>query len=250
MATVQDFINTWKTGEVRGANQVNNTVALNRFNRWLHIFQKELLEYVANQMQVATVVLPTEVGKSDYELPFAFTWLGLTTDFYSVAQLRVAYEEKNGSPAYRVCEPISIADYNITAKGKSKWEPIIMRRIGKLSPRYSFITDKVGDKAVSKIRIYPTPTKAIAGGLSLTFNYIDRPLQINTDLDKIQLPWYFMDAIEDYMTYKLMDIENPEIAMTYFQLFKETLHNNIYWLNRDQRPVEEEMADLSYYSHN
>lgn len=59
-----------------------------------------------------------------------------------------------------------------------------------------------------------------------------------------------MDAIEDYMTYKLMDIENPEIAMTYFQLFKETLHNNIYWLNRDQRPVEEELADLSYYSHN
>jgi len=26
------------------------------------------------------------------------------------------------------------------------------------------------------------------------------------------LPWYFLDAIEDYMTYRLIDIENPEIA--------------------------------------
>jgi hypothetical protein len=33
----------------------------------------------------------------------------------------------------------------------------------------------------------------------------------------------------------------------YYQEFKETLHNNIYGLSRDQRPIEEERADLSYF---
>lgn len=37
-----------------------------------------------------------------------------------------------------------------------------------------------------------------------------------------------MDAIEDYMSYKLVEIENPEMAGMYLATFRETLHNNIY----------------------
>jgi hypothetical protein len=63
----------------------------------------------------------------------------------------------------------------------------------------------------------------------------------------LNLPWYFFDAIEDYMTYQLYLKENPESASIYLQTFQETLHDNIYGLNRDQRPTEEEFANLSYF---
>lgn len=255
MATVQDRINAWKTGEVRWANQVNNTVALNRYNKWLHLFQKELLEYVANQWMVTSVNLNTVAGRDTYSLPFNFNLSGASshpvmTDFYSIAQLRVAYEEKNWKPAYRVCEPITISDYNITDKWYSTWEPYIAKRISKQTPRYSFVNKYEGGKTETHIKIYPTPEKSIANWISLSFNYINKPVELTTNEDLLWLPRYFFDAIEEYMTYKLIDIENPEMAMTYYQLFKETVHDNIYWLNRDQRPVEEEMADLRYLSHN
>lgn len=58
------------------------------------------------------------------------------------------------------------------------------------------------------------------------------------------LPRYFLDVIDDYMSYRLIEAENPELAGSYYQTFINTLHNNIYGLNRDQRPVEEEFANL------
>lgn len=256
MATVQDRINAWRKWEVRWANQVNNQVALERYNKWLHIFQKELLEYVANQGMVASVNLNTEAGRDTYALPFDFNikWStqggSILTDFYSVAQMRVAYDQKKWNLVYRVCEPISIADYNITPKGHSKGAPYILDRISKLTPRYTFINKYEGGKVQTHIRIFPTPDKSLTGAISLNFNYINKPVSLTTDEDTLWLPRYFFDAIEDYMTYKLIDIENPEMAMSYYQLFKETIHDNIYWLNRDQRPVEEEFADLRFLSHN
>lgn len=59
-----------------------------------------------------------------------------------------------------------------------------------------------------------------------------------------------MDAIEDYMSYRLFQAENPELAGTYYQQFINTVHNNIYGLNRDQRAVEEEFANLRSLYHN
>ena len=255
MATVQDRIDSWKTGEVRWANQVNNKVALNRYNKWLQIFQKELLEYVANQGMVTSVNLNTEAWRDTYALPFDFNIKGGTgsailTDFYSITQIKVAYDEKNWHLAYRVCDLINMTDYNITSKGHSKGEPFIMRRISKLTPRYTFINKYDDWKVQTHIKIFPTPDKTLTGAISLTFNYINKPVESDTEEDTLGLPRYFFDAIEDYMTYKLIDIENPELAMTYYQLFKDALHDNIYWLNRDQRPVEEEFADLRFLSHN
>ena len=251
MSTVQQRITSRKQGEVRGASQVNDTVALNRYNRGLQIFQKELLEYVANQQQTTSVGLNTIVGEDTYALPFEFNGMGLTTDFYSIAQLRVAYDEKNGTPAYRVCEPINVADYNITPKGYSKWQPYIWGRISKRNPRYMFVNKLENGKALTHIRIFPTPDKAITGWILLNFNYINKPItSTSTDEDKLGLPWYFLDVIEDYMSYRLMLVENPELAGQYYQNFINTLHNNIYGLNKDQRPVEEDFANLRPLSHN
>ena len=96
----------------------------------------------------------------------------------------------------------------------------------------------------SQIRIFPTPDKSITGGISLTFNYITKDVSANTNEESLGLPNYFLDAVEDYLSYRLIQAENPELAMTYYQRFIDTLHDNIYGLNRDQRPVEEEFADL------
>lgn len=128
---------------------------------------------------------------------------------------------------------------------------MIRRRISKLTPRYTFMNKFEGGKVQTHIRIFPTPDKIITAGISLNFNYINKKItNASTEESMLGLPRYFLDAIEDYMTYRLIDIENPEIAEGYYQKFITTLHNNIYGLNRDQKPVEEEMADLSYYSHN
>lgn len=70
-------------------------VALNRYNKGLQIFQKELLEYVANQQQTTSVGLTTIDGEDTYALPFNFDGMGLTTDFYSISQLKVAYKQKD-----------------------------------------------------------------------------------------------------------------------------------------------------------
>jgi hypothetical protein len=65
-----------------------------------------------------------------------------------------------------------------------------------------------------------------------------------TDESDLGLPAYFLDAVEDYLTYRLYNAENPELAQIHYQRFIDTIHDNIYGLNRDQRPVEEEPADL------
>lgn len=64
------------------------------------------------------------------------------------------------------------------------------------------------------------------------------------------LPRYFLDVIDDYLSYRLIEAENPELAAMYYQTFEKTLHDNIYGLNRDQRPVEEEFANLRSLYHN
>lgn len=250
MATVQDRINQWRKGELRGASQVNMEVALNRYNKGLLKFQKELLEYVANNGLTTSVVLDTEANRDTYSLPFEFSGQGITSDFYSIAQLRVAYDENNDHPAYRVCTAINIADYNMTPKGHSIWEPMILRRISAHHPRYSFVSVYEDGKTQTHIKLYPTPKKSITGGISLTFNYVTEPVSLNTNEDKIGLPRYFLDAVEDYLSYRLMQAENPELAGQYYQNFITTLHDNIYGMNRDKRPVEEEFADFYFFTHN
>ena len=150
-----------------------------------------------------------------------------------------------------MCDHISLADYNITPKGKSAGEPLIRRRITKLSPRYTFINKREDDKVQAHIRIFPTPDVSITGGISLNFNYINKPITNSaTEEDKLGLPRYFLDVIDDYMSYRLFQAENPELAASYYSTFMNTLHNNIYGLNRDQRPVEEEFATLRSLYHN
>lgn len=149
-----------------------------------------------------------------------------------------------------MCNHIDLADYNITPKGKSYGEPLIWRRITKLSPRYTFVNKFENDKVQTHIRIFPTPDVSITGGISLNFNYINKTVGAETEEATLGLPWYFLDVIDDYMSYRLFQAENPELAGTYYEQFIQTLHNNIYGLNRDQRPVEEEFATLRSLYHN
>ena len=63
------------------------------------------------------------------------------------------------------------------------------------------------------IRIFPTPDKTITAGISLNFNYINKPITDSSlDEDKLGLPRYFLDAVDDYMSYRLFQAENPELA--------------------------------------
>ena len=117
---------------------------------------------------------------------------------------------------------------------------MILRRISTRHPRYSFVSVYEDGKTQTHIKLYPTPKKSITGGISLTFNYVTEPVALNTNEDKIGLPRYFLDAVEDYLSYRLMQAENPELAGQYYQNFITTLHDNIYGMNRDKRPVEEE----------
>ena len=98
----------------------------------------------------------------------------------------------------------------------------------------------------NKVRIFPTPDQRVANWFHLTFNYITRDVASDTDESSLGLPAYFLDAVEDYLTYRLYNAENPELAMIHYQRFIDTIHDNIYGLNRDQRPVEEEFADLRW----
>lgn len=242
MGTVQDRIDNRATAEIRGTGQINYNVVLQWYNKGLLIFQKQVLEYLANTYQITSVTIDTQTGKSDYALPTDIN-MGINSDFYSIAQLRVAYkEDKEWYPIYRRCEQINIADYNIRPTGRQKGQPFIFSRISKRQPKFSFISERntTTNETESKIRIYPTPTEDITAGIHLTFNYIQQPVTLNTNEDKLLLPRYFLDVIDDYLTYRLIRAENPEMAQTHFQIFNETLHNNIYWLNRDQRPVDEE----------
>lgn len=251
MATVEARLNSWRVSEVRGEAQVNNNVLVKWYNKGLRIFQKYLLEYASWLLNSAIRVQNITKGENEYSLP-----LGITNvqDFYSIIQLRVAYkEDKYGKPIYKVCKPISLGDYNIKPNrnveidGDIKvqwwqqfWDPIIWNRISMTHPRYVFISK-------DKIRIFPTPIEDVTGWLNLVYNFMEKEVWLETDESTLNLPWYFFDAIEDYLTYQLYLKENPELADVYLQTFQTTLHDNIYWLNRDQRETEEEFANLSYF---
>lgn len=250
MATIPEMIQSRKTEEIRGATQVNKDVWLAWFNKWYLQFQKMILEYVSGKQNISNAITDIHAWQSEYKLP-----LGALNapDFYSIIQLRVAYKEKKWVPLYRVCKLINLTDYNINpTNGRQIWEPIIWNRISKANPRFTFV-----DK--DTIKIYPTPTENVDNWLSLSYNYIQRPIteleafwdthHDPIDLSTLNLPRYFFDAIDDYITYRLYQAENPELANHYKELFENTLHDNIYWLNKDKRPVEEDFANTTYFSH-
>ena len=240
MATVKARIDNWALEEIRWNSQINYDVLVAWYNKGLQIFQKAILEYVSWMQNVANAVQDTVAWQSEYSLPLGVV---STPDFYSIIQLRVAYKEKNWIPLYRVCKQINPSDYNIKPTDwKQIWEPIIWKRISKCNPRFTFV-------GKDKIKIYPTPTEWIDNWLSLSYNYIEKPVTVQTDENSLNLPRYFFDAIEDYMTFRLYQAENPEQAQWYYQQFENTLHDNIYWLNKDKRPIDENFADTSYFSH-
>lgn len=92
MGTVQNRIDNRATAEIRGTGQINYNVVLQWYNKGLLIFQKQVLEYLANTYQITSVTIDTQTGKSDYALPTDIN-MGINSDFYSIAQLRVAYKE-------------------------------------------------------------------------------------------------------------------------------------------------------------
>lgn len=254
MAKVEDRINSWATGEIRWANQVNMNVLVKWYNKWLRIFQKYLLEYASWLLNTSVRFHTITKGVDEYSLPL---WLENVQDFYSIIQLRVAYKtDKYNRPIYKICRPIDFWEYNIqpmknypeTGDVKQQgwrqvWAPYIWRWISMQNPRYVFVSK-------DKIKIFPTPIEDVPMWLSLTYNYIEKEVDKNTQEDSLNLPWYFFDAIEDYLSYQLYLKENPELADIYFQTFQTTLHDNIYGLNRDQRESEEEMMNTFYFSHN
>lgn len=253
MATVGQRLDSRATEEVRWANQVNEDILLSWYKKWLLQFQKTVLEYVSWQQNTSHVFKNIEKWKDQYNLPLGAAWV---PDFYSIIQLRVAYHtDKHGLPIYRVCKLINFGDYNINPLknypetgdvkiqwGRQKEAPYIRDRISEMNPRFVFV-----DK--DHIKIFPTPKEDITNGITLTYNYIDKIEEIDTDTDEdsLNLPWYFFDAIEDYMTFRLYQAENPEMAQWYYQQFEKTLNDNIYWLNKDKRPVEESFANLRWF---
>lgn len=239
MWTVQQRLDKWRVSRLRWQNQVNNTVLLEWYNEWYSEFQKFCLEFVANNLQVTNIGINIVAWQDTYELPFDINW----KDFYSITQMTVAMvKDKNWNPVYRKCMPISLTDYNIKSNWYQKQEPILWRRISKRYPRYSFITK-------SKFKVFPTPTENISAWINLTYNFYTEDVSLGTNEDTLWVPRYFLDVINRYLDFKLYEAENPELADRYYQLFKETLTDNIYGLNRDKRPVEEELANTSYFSH-
>jgi hypothetical protein len=204
----------------------------------------------------SSVIQDIEKDEAVYKLPLGEAW---KPDFYSIIQLRVAYAtDKNGNPLYRVCKPISLTDYNIRPTnntydandklvaqwGRQRGEPMVWWRISRRNPKYVFV-----DK--DHIKIFPTPTQDVDNWIFLNYNYMDDidGVTMNTNLNNLNLPWYFLDAIDDYITFRLYQAENPEMAQWYYQQFENTLHDNIYWLNKDKRPIDEWFADLRYFYH-
>ena len=256
MATIQNMYDNWCLEELRWASQVNKDVWLAWYKKWLLMFQKMILEYVSWMQNTSSIVADIDKWESVYSLPLWETW---KPDFYSIIQLRVAYDtDKFGQPIYRVCKQISLTDYNIrptnnipeTWDVKIQWwrqgygSPITWRRISRRHPRFVFV-----DK--DHIKIFPTPTKDVENWLFLNYNYIQDvdDIDMETNIDSLNLPRYFFDAIEDYITFRLYQAENPEQAQWYYQQFENTLHDNIYGLNKDKRPVEEDFANTTFLSH-
>ena len=161
-------------------------------------------------------------------------------------------------PIYNICKPIDLWDYNINPwvnrpEGWTeikqrwwvqRWWPYIWGRISEKRPRYTFISKDT-------IRIYPTPVQDIDNWISLNYNYMPDIDSIDKDttINSLNLPRYFLDAIEDYITFRLYQAENPEMAQWYYQQFESTLHDNIYGLNKDKRPIDEWFANTTYFSH-
>ena len=144
--------------------------------------------------------------------------------------------------------------------GTQRGEPIIWGRVSEAFPRYIFVPSVNSDGVyTSHIKIFPTPLKDVARGLTLTYNFMQQPVKYSDafpnnisnsmELSKLNLPWYFLDAIDDYITFRLYQAENPEMAQWYYQQFENTLHDNIYGLNKDKRPIDEGFANTTYFSH-
>ena len=251
MATVQDRIDKWAELEIRWDTQINYNIVLRWYNKWLHIFQKYLLEYASGLLNTSVRFNNIVKGQDEYEFPL---WIQNVEDFYSIIQLRVAYKlDKYWQPVYKVCRPIDFWEYNIRPLKnipntgdveiqwwQQIWDPALWKRISMENPRYVFISK-------NKIKIFPTPIEDVPMWMSLAYNFMERPAELDTDENTLNLPWYFFDVIDDYMSYMLYLKENPEIAEPYLQTFQTTLHDNIYWLNRDQRASEENFANLSYF---
>ena len=216
-----------------------------------------ILEYVSGMQNTSSIVQDVTKDTATYSLPLGEAG---KPDFYSIIQLRVAYDlDKHGNPIYRICKPINLTDYNIRPTNNtyddddklvSQWgrqglgSPITWNRISRLHPRYVFV-----DK--DTIKIFPTPTKNVENWIFLNYNFIQDvdSITMSTDVDDLNLPWYFFDAIEDYITFRLYQAENPELSQWYYQQFENTLHDNIYGLNKDKRPIEEDFANTTYFSH-
>lgn len=253
MATVESRIQNWALEEIRGTGQIDMNVAVAWYNKWLQIFQKTMLEYVSGIQNTTSAFYDIEKDTADYSLPLGNSG---TPDFYSIIQLRVAYHtDKYWNPLYRICKPINLSDYNMrpTNNTYKDWElkqqwwhsigsPYIWGRVSEINPRYVFTSKNT-------IKIYPTPTEDIENWISLNYNYIEQPVTAGTNESSLNLPRYFFDAIEDYMTFRLYQAENPEMAQWYYQQFQQTLNDNIYGLNKDKRPVEEWFANTTYFSH-
>lgn len=257
MATIQNMYSNWCLEELRWETQVNQNVWLAWFKKWLLVFQKMVLEYVSGMQNTSSIFQDISKDTATYNLPL---WQAWVPDFYSIIQLRVAYHtNKHGMPIYRICKPINLSDYNIRptnneynddnkliAQWGRQWvgSPVVRERVSERRPRFVFV-----DK--DTIKIFPTPTEDVENGLSLNYNYIEDVdgITMNTNINNLNLPWYFLDAIDDYITFRLYQAENPEMAQWYYQHFENTLHDNIYGLNKDKRPVDENFANTTYFSH-
>lgn len=230
-------------------------------------FQKAILQYVSGKQSTNVIIKDITKDVDQYRLP-EYDALHNVQDFYSIVQLRVAFHtDKNWNPIYRVCEPINFGDYNISPMrnvwdgdklrarwGVQKWEPYVWDTISEITPKYIFVPKYEDGAYHNDIKIFPTPTENVAMWLNLTYNFIQRPITYeqafptnesnSLDEGKLNLPWYFFDAIEDYITFRLYQAENPELATYYRQQFEQTLNDNIYGLNKDKRPVDESFANL------
>lgn len=270
MGTIKEMYENWCLEELRWASQVNDKVWLAWFNKWMIMFQKMILEYVSGKQSTSVIFKDIEKDNDQYRLP-EYDGVHHVEDFYSIVQLRVAYHnDKNWNPAYKICKPINFTDYNIKPLKnvydsndklvqqwwQQMWWPAIWDRISEDSPRYIFVPKLDDWEYHNEIKIFPTPTENISNGLTLTYNFVQRPVDYDdafssssVDLATLNLPRYFFDAIEDYITFRLYQAENPEQAQWYYQQFENTLHDNIYGLNKDKRPVEEELANTTFFSH-
>ena len=269
MGTIKQMYENWCKEELRWSSQVNQWVWLAWFNKWLLIFQKMMLEYVSWKQSTSVTFADIQKGVDEYPLP-VFDEEDHIEDFYSIVQLRVAYATgKAWLPLYRVCKPMDFWDYNIRPLKNypEEWDvkiqgwrqygwPMIWGRISRRNPRYIFVPKYEDWVYKSYIKIFPTPTVDVDRWLTLTYNFVQRPIDetdafssASVKLWTLNLPRYFFDAIEDYITFRLYQAENPEMAQWYYQQFENTLHDNIYWLNKDKRPIDEWFADLRYFYH-